>query len=94
MVGYAVAAIVNYNGKVLLGKKRKDSSNVLAGEWHLLGEKVENGESDESALLRCLREEASLDIKVGKYLASHFSPTNKRKVSGLEGIGSGFPVTA
>jgi 8-oxo-dGTP diphosphatase len=84
MVKSAVAAIVNYNGKVLLGKKRKDSSNVLAGEWHLPGEKVENGESDESALLRCLNEEASIDIRVGKYLGSHFSPTNKRKVNWYE----------
>jgi len=73
----AVVAIVNYRGKVLVGKKRKDSKKFLAGKWHLPAENVEGGESDEAALIRGLREEASIDIKVGKYVGEDTTPSGK-----------------
>ncbi len=37
-INRAVSAIVNYNGKILLAKKRPESEKVLAGKWHLPGE--------------------------------------------------------
>ncbi len=84
MVNRAVAAVVNYEGKILLGKKRKDSPKVLAGEWHIPGETVEGNESDEEALLRGVLEEANLKIKVGRYLGSGISPTSQREVRWYE----------
>lgn len=84
MVNNAVVAIVNYNGKILLGKKRKDSSKFLAGQWHLPGETLDDYESDYNALVRGLKEEAGIDIKVGRYLGKSISPTSKRKVNWYE----------
>ena len=80
----ALVAIVNFNGKILVGKKRKDSSKFLAGEWHIPGETSEANETDEEALIRGIREEAGLQIKVGNYLASHVTPTSKREARWYE----------
>ena len=78
MIKHAVVAVVNCRDKILLGKKRKDSPKFLAGEWHIPGETVEDGESDQEALIRGIKEETGLDIQVGNYLASHVSPRGKR----------------
>jgi ADP-ribose pyrophosphatase YjhB (NUDIX family) len=84
MSHHAVVAIVNYKGKILLGKKRKDSSKFLAGEWHVPGETVENNESDQEALIRGIKEEASLEITVGRYLGSHITPTSQKEAKWYE----------
>lgn len=80
----AVIAIVNYKNKILLGKKKKDSPKVLAGEWHIPAETIENDESDESALIRGIKEETSLEITVGDYLCSDITPTSQRNVRWYE----------
>ena len=59
----AVIAIVNYQDRVLIGKKKLDSPKVLRGEWHIPGEKIENSETDEEALLRGIKEEVGLEIR-------------------------------
>ena len=76
----AVVAVVNYKGKILLGKKRSDSHKFLAGQWHIPGETIEKGETDEQALKRGIREEAGLEIEVGRYIGKTISPTNKMEV--------------
>jgi len=73
----AVIAIVNYQGKILVGKKRSNSPKFLAGKWHFLAENVEEGESDEQALIRGAEEEVGLEIKVRKHLGSHATPSGK-----------------
>ena len=88
----AVIAVVNYNGKILLGKKRRDSPKVLAGEWHILGETVEDGETDEEALKRGVMQEANLEITVGRYLGSHITPTNKREAKWYECFANTYQV--
>jgi len=70
-------AVVNFDGKVLLGKKRSDSPKRLSGEWHVPGETAEEGESDEEALIRGMKEEVGIKIKVGRYLASHITSSGK-----------------
>jgi len=72
----AVVAVVNYNGKILIGKKRSDSPKVLAGQWHIPGETVEGNETDEEALKRGMIEEAGLEVQVGKYLGKTITPTS------------------
>lgn len=80
----AVVAIVIYDGKVLIGKKRSDSPKKLAGQWHVLGETIQEDETDEQALIRGVKEEADLEIKVGKYIASHTTPTSKSEARWYE----------
>jgi NADH pyrophosphatase NudC (nudix superfamily) len=75
--GRAVIAVVHCNDKVLLGKKRSDIEHFFAGRWHVPSETVEEGESDEDALIRGIMEEAGIKVKVGKFIGSHLSPTNK-----------------
>ncbi len=76
----AVVAIVNFNGKILVGKKRSDSPKVFAGLWHLPGETTQGEETDEEAIRRGLLEEAGIDVQVGKYIGEHFTPTHERAV--------------
>ena len=83
-MGHAVVAVVNYDGRILLGKKLKTSSKMLAGKWHIPGESVESNESDEEALIRGMREEAGLEIKVGRYLGSSITPSSKNEAKWYE----------
>ncbi|MEK6826853.1 MAG: NUDIX domain-containing protein [Nanoarchaeota archaeon] len=72
-----VVAIINYNGKILLGKKRSDSKKFVAGKWHVPGETIEFGEDDKTALIRGMREEIGIEIFVGDYIGTNLSKTNK-----------------
>tara|TARA_Y100000310_G_C20544956_1_gene745135 strand:+ start:547 stop:942 length:396 start_codon:yes stop_codon:yes gene_type:complete len=74
----AVVAVINYDDRVLIGKKRSDSQKRMAGEWHVLGEGLESGESDEDGLIRCGREEVRLEITVGDFIGQHITPTSGR----------------
>ena len=72
-----VVAIVNYNGKILLGKKKSDSEKFLAGKWHVPGETIEFGEDDKTALIRGIKEEAGIGIYVRDYIGSSYSQSHR-----------------
>jgi len=78
-----VVAVVIYNGKILLGKKRSDSKKFLAGKWHIPGETIEFGEDDKTTLIRGIKEEAGLEICVGDYIGNSLSP-NKHNLRWYE----------
>ena len=80
----AVTGIVNYNGKILIGKKRSNSKKFLAGQWHIPGETIESNESDEVALKRGFKQEADLEIIVGNYLCFSITPSSKTEVRWYE----------
>lgn len=80
----AVAFVVYREGKILMGRKRSDSGKKLAGQWHVLGEKIEGKESDEDAVVRGAREESGLEVAIGDYLFSSRSPTRGREVRWYE----------
>lgn len=60
-----VKAIVIYNQKVLILKKATSSTDGL-GYWELPGGGLEYGETPHQALIRELKEETNLDIKIIK----------------------------
>lgn len=60
-----VKGIVIYNHKVLILKRIKPSSDGL-GFWELPGGGLEYGETPHEALIRELKEETNLDIKILK----------------------------
>lgn len=60
-----VKGIVIYNNKILIMKKVKPSTDGL-GFWELPGGGLEYGETPHEALIRELKEETNLDIKILK----------------------------
>ena len=68
-----VVAIIEYNGQVLVGKKI-NSNHFLSGVWHIPGGKLELNETEEQALVREMREEAGIEIKVGEFLDERVVP--------------------
>lgn len=66
----AVVAVIEKNGEILLGKKRRDANDPLGGDWHLPGGYKEATETDEEALKREMREELGIAIMIKDFLAS------------------------
>lgn len=60
-----VKGIVIYNHKILIMKRTRPSSDGL-GYWELPGGGLEYGETPHQALIRELKEETNLDIKILK----------------------------
>lgn len=60
-----VKAIVIYKGKILIVKRTRPSTDGL-GYWELPGGGLEYGETPHEALIRELKEETDLDIKIIK----------------------------
>lgn len=80
----AVVAIINYQNKILIGKKKSDSEKFLSGLWHIPGETIIWNETDERALKRGMKEETGLNITVGKYIGSSVTPTSKSEARWYE----------
>ena len=62
-----VAAVVERDGRYLITQRR--STAVLPGLWEFPGGRVEEGESDEQALKRELRERLGTDVEVKDRMA-------------------------
>ncbi len=58
-----VAALIERNGKILVGQRKKNDRHGL--KWEFPGGKVENGESPHAALKRELREELGIEATIG-----------------------------
>ena len=56
----AAVALVDADGRVLIAKRPEDKQ--LGGLWEFPGGKVEPGERPETALIRELKEELSIDV--------------------------------
>lgn len=78
MKKYAVIAIVEHDGNILVGKKIEKPSRFLSNTWHIPGGKVDSGEDEKIALIREIEEEAGIKIKVKKFLDKSKTPTGKR----------------
>lgn len=71
------AAVIRRNGKILLAKR--PSKGLLGGMWEFPGGKVERGEGLETCLVREIREELGVGIRVGNALGNyHHSYTHFR----------------
>ena len=63
-----VAAVLFWQGKVLCVQRAQHEREYVSLKWEFPGGKVEVGESREEALVREIREELSVDIKVSEFL--------------------------
>jgi 8-oxo-dGTP diphosphatase len=73
-----VAAVIERDGKILACRRAPHKS--LAGLWEFPGGKVEPGETDEVALAREIREELSIEITVGEFIAESVAPAGEAMI--------------
>jgi len=64
----SVACIDFRDGKVFIA--RRQNKGAMGGRWEFPGGKIEEGEDYASAIKREMQEEFSVDVEVGKELAS------------------------
>ena len=81
-----VAAILKKEDKILIAKKRE--GKPLAGMWEFPGGKIEEGETPEESLIRELREEMDIKIKVKEYVGESIYDYGDGKVISLKGFTS------
>lgn len=65
-----VAALIKKDGKVLIAKRSTGDENVF-GKWEFPGGKVENNETEESAIVREIKEEFELDIDSKRFIINN-----------------------
>lgn len=58
-----VAAVIERDGQILIGQRRREGRHAL--KWEFPGGKVEPGETPEEALRRELREELEIEADIG-----------------------------
>jgi mutator protein MutT len=74
-----VAAIIEQDQNILVCQRKAGGPH--AGKWEFPGGKVEAGESLEAALARELREELTIEAKIGQELARYeYSYPNKKPI--------------
>lgn len=74
----AVVALIERDGKILIGKKKK-RIHLLSKMWHIPGGKKKPNEAEEEALVREMKEELGLKIRVNKFLAQKNFPKLHKK---------------
>lgn len=61
------AAIIEKDGKIMLA--RRQEGQHMAGYWEFPGGKIEQGEQAETCLIRELREELSIEVKIEAFVS-------------------------
>ena len=65
-----VAALIVRDNKVLIAKRSTGDENVL-GKWEFPGGKVQDGETEQHAIEREIKEEFEMDIKANNFLINN-----------------------
>ncbi len=78
MINVVAAIIKNKEGKILIARKKKGKS--LEGYWEFPGGKIEAGETQEESLVREIKEEMHVEIKVIKYFDENIHNYEKKTV--------------
>jgi 8-oxo-dGTP diphosphatase len=71
-----VAAVIERNGQILVGQRRKSDSHGL--KWEFPGGKVERGEAPVAALARELEEELGIQAHIGREIVRYAHEYPKR----------------
>ena len=74
-----VAAIIEKDGKFLIGKRKKGKH--LEGKWEFPGGKIENGESPQNCLERELKEEFGIITKAGEFIGENIVELEDRIIN-------------
>ena len=65
-----VAALIEKDGKYLIARRKTGSKDVL-GKWEFPGGKVQEGETEEHAIEREIKEEFDMQIKAIKFITNN-----------------------
>ena len=71
-----VAAVIERDGRILVGQRRKSDSHGL--KWEFPGGKVERGETANAALARELEEELGIQARIGPEIVRYSHEYPKR----------------
>lgn len=63
-----VAVVLNDEGKLLIAKRKDPKTLNADGKWEFVGGHIEFGEDPEAAVIREVKEESGLDVKVVRLL--------------------------
>ena len=74
-----VAALIEKDGKYLIARRSTGDENVL-GKWEFPGGKVQDGETEERAIEREIKEEFEMDIKALRFLTKNVCEYPKKTV--------------
>jgi len=77
-----VIAIVEKDGKILMGKKKHKPGHFLSDAWHFPGGKSEEGESAEETLHREMKEELGVEIQIIKKICEYEAMYQDKKIIG------------
>ena len=77
----AVAGIVKFKDQILIGKKFVKKGHFVSGGWHIPGGHLLENESEKDALIREIKEETNLDIKILKNICRYEIKENDVVVS-------------
>lgn len=69
MINVVAAILENDKKEILIAKRKNDK--ILGGFWEFPGGKVEKDETPEEGLIRELKEEMNIDIKVIEYIGEN-----------------------
>lgn len=77
---YVVAALIENDGKIMIAQRNKGD---FEGLWEFPGGKVEEGETEQEALIREIHEEFDISINIKEYLTTieHDYPNFHLKMS-------------
>ena len=73
-----VAAVIERDGRILIGQLEKGDSHAL--KWEVPGGKVERGEAPEAALARELEEELGIQARIGPEIVRYSYSYPRRAV--------------
>lgn len=65
---HVTAAVIVREGKILCVQRNENKLNYISKKWEFPGGKVEENEKIENTIIREIKEELNLDIKVSKFL--------------------------
>ena len=72
-----VAALIEKNDRVLIAQRLKGH---LAGKWEFPGGKVENGETEENAIVREMYEEFHISVKCDGFVCNNIVIDNDKEI--------------
>lgn len=65
MINVVAGILINDNNEILIAKRKIDKS--MGGYWEFPGGKIEDGETPKESLIRELKEEMNINIKIIEY---------------------------